>query len=129
VSHGVLDPKLVKEVVENYPIRIEGGTGVHSFRLSPGEELLYVLGRDKPGVGFGCYVLNEEFEDVFIFLMGEGFAARFDVFKEHFDGFLKRQRLVFCLETREFEAAFFRAQLKAFAFLCFEAACRSRAIR
>ena len=37
-----------------------------------------------------------------------------------FDGFLERQGLVFCFEAGEFEAAFFRAQFEAFAFLCLE---------
>jgi hypothetical protein len=52
-------------------------------------------------------VLSEEFEDVFVFLVGEGLAERLDVFEECFDGFLKRQRLVFVARTGEVEAAFF----------------------
>ena len=103
--------------MENYPIRIEGGAGVHSFRLSPSEKLLYILWRDEPGVGFGGDVFGKKFEDVFVFLVGEGFAERLDVFEKRFNGFLKGQRLVFCIETGEFEAAVFGVKFKAFAFL------------
>ena len=113
----IIDSKLVKEVVENYPIRIESGAGVQSLRLPPGEKLLDVLGRDKPGVGLGCRMFGEKFEDVFVFLVSEGFAEGPHVFEESFDGFLERERFfVFFIEACEFEAAFFRAH-KAFAFL------------
>ena len=80
--HWVVDPELVKEVVENYPVRIERGARVEALRLAPGEKLLDVLGRDKPGVGLGGRVFGKKFEDVFVFLVGEGFAERLDVFLE-----------------------------------------------
>jgi hypothetical protein len=84
-------------------------------------ELLYVLGRDKPGVGFGGDVFRKEFEDVFVFLVSEGLAERLDIFDETFDGLLKWDRFfVSIVRTGEFEAAFFRAQFKAFAFLGFK---------
>jgi hypothetical protein len=90
VSDRVVDPKLVEEVVENYSVRIESGAGVYALRLPPGEKLLDVFWRDKTGVGLGVQEFGEEFEDVLVFLMGEGFAERLDVFQERFDGFLKR---------------------------------------
>ena len=103
----VVDPELVKEVVENYAIGVEGGARVEALGLPPGEELLDVLGRDKPGVGFGCHMFGKKFEDVFVFLVGEGLAERLDVFEERLDGFLQRQRFVFFIEAGEFEAAVF----------------------
>jgi hypothetical protein len=115
--HWVVDPELVKEVVENHPIRIAGGARVQALRLPPGDQLLDVLERDKPSVGLGCRVLDEEFKDVFVFLVGEGLAERLDVFKECFDGFLKRERLFFLFETGDLKAASFGVEFKAFAFL------------
>jgi hypothetical protein len=95
MPHRVVDPELVKEVVNNHPVRIERGARVKALRLPPGEKLLYVLGRDKPGVGFGCRTFGEEFEYVFVLLVSEGLTERLDVFEERFDGFLKREGLVF----------------------------------
>ena len=104
--------------MENHPIRIKRSARVEALGLSPGKELLNVLGRDKPGVGLGCHVLDEEFEDVFVFLVGERFAEGLDVFEECLNGSSKRQRLfVFNAWPGEFEAAVLRAQFKAFAFL------------
>jgi len=60
-----------------------------------------------------------EFEDVFVFLMGEGFAERLDVFKERFDGFLKRQQLVFFGET-EFKTRLSGSEFQALVPLCFK---------
>ncbi len=103
--------------MENHPVRIEGGARVETLRPSPSEELLDVLGSDVPCVGFGCQVFGEELEDVFVFLMGEGFAEGPHVFEERLDRFFQRERLFVFFEAGEFEAAFFRAQFKALAFL------------
>ena len=127
MPHRVVDPELVKEVVENYAIGVEGGARVKALRRPPGEKLLYVLGSDIPGVGFGCRMFGEEFEYVFVLLVSEGFTERLDVFEERFDGFLKREGLIFIARTREFEAAFFGAKFEAFAFLGFQRLGRSDA--
>jgi len=76
--------------VENDSICIESGARIKPLRLPPSEKLLDVLGRDKSGVRYGCRVFRKEFENVFVFLVGEGFAEGLNVFEECFDGFLKR---------------------------------------
>jgi hypothetical protein len=119
VSHRVVDPELVEEVVENHLICIEGGPWVETLRLSPGEKLLDVLGRDKPGVGLWRRMFHKQFEDLFVFLVGEGFAEGPHVLEDCLDGFLQRERFVFFIEAGEFQAAIFSVEFEALAFLCF----------
>jgi hypothetical protein len=84
-------PSLLKKLWRNYPIGVEGGAAGPVPRLPPSEELLDVLGRDKPGVGLGGRVFGEPFEDVSVLLVGEGFAERLDVFEERFGGFFEEE--------------------------------------
>ena len=65
-------------------------------------------------------MFGKEFEDVLVFLMGEGFTEGPHVFEEVLDGFLQRERVVFFLETGYLKAAFFRAKFEALAFLGFQ---------
>ena len=73
-------------------------------------------------------------------MVGEGLSERLDVFEEGCDGFLKRKRFAFCVETRDLKAAVFGVEFEALAFLRLslprgflrrrrEAACRYHAIR
>lgn len=52
-------------------VGVEGGARIEALGLPLGEELLYLLGSDMPGIGLGGREFREEFEDELVFLVGE----------------------------------------------------------
>jgi len=60
--------------VEDDAVGVEGGARVEALGLAPGQKLLYVLGSDMPCIRLGSRVFGKEFQDGFIFLVGERLA-------------------------------------------------------
>jgi hypothetical protein len=118
----IFDSELVEKVVEDDPIGVERGAGVETLRLAPRKELLNVLGRYVPRIGFRWRVFGKEFQDVRVLLVRERFAERADVLEELVDHCCERQgiglRLFFGNEDRE--PAGVRFEFETLSFLSFE---------
>jgi hypothetical protein len=94
--------------------------GVQSLDFRQARNFLMSSGETSRASDLGA-VFGEQFEDVFVLLVGEGFVERLDVFEERFDGFLKRKGFGFCARTGYLKAAVFGVEFSALSFFASKA--------